>query len=133
MYYPPKPIEAYCYGEFGGPGGAYKSAPVLWNLAWLLLPNVEAPPQTWTIHPIQDDLATHMSVELYKMAEHEYPLPTARYIASLEGHPIQTHWADSTVGLMMERARSAEARLREGQVSANVVKYDFVLRRKANE
>lgn len=131
MYYPPKPIEEYCHGEFGGPGGVYRTAPALWNLAWLTLPNVECVPSTWALHPMQDDLASHMWPELYTAANQDYPLVTARLLLNAQDHAICANWLPSTPGTLMERARNAEARLREGQVSDNVVSVDFIMRRKA--
>jgi hypothetical protein len=130
MYYPPKPVTEYIVDGWKGPAGPFKDTPAFWNLAWLMLPNVEGDPALWKHNPIQDDIVAHVWPELYTSALEDYPLVTARMVLDVEAHPIMTNWLPATPDLMIQRARSADARLRAGQSVANLIKVDFVQRRK---
>lgn len=131
LTYSPRPLETYYIG-WSGPGSTFRDTPVFWNIAWLVLPNVDASPAGWVHHPIEDDIVAYAPNDLYYLADTDYPLVTARYILAMDkGHPFKAHFSESTEGVMMERARSAEARLREGQIKANVVQVDFVLRKRS--
>lgn len=131
LRYSPKPVTAYFDGWYG-PGSAFRDAPELWNLAWLLLPNVDTPPKQWRPHPIEDDIINNMSDDLFATARWGYPLQTVRHMQGMaDDHPFKANWTDQTLITAFERARGADARLRSGQALAAVVKVDFASRRRA--
>lgn len=140
MLYSPKPHTAYLEG-FKGPGAGLLTTPY-WNLAWLLLPQIDTvpdtlPPAQWVKHPIEDSIAQYVWVDLHKALRDDYPLNAVQRILDegVDRIALCDTWEPDTCDIMLARARESERRLRIADgtlaIPKNVVYVDFRARKSA--